>query len=492
MDDLAEALKSEWKEGIANIQHKSLKTNIIDLGINLKYRAGLARNMGSFVKTQRFPQMIQGFQRYPWLKDFFLNLEILYAKLVHRRTGAYREANAFLITDLLFKLFSELLDGIFNTPERLVLHEDMVPPEILIAMGLKPWMAEFGGIVMPLVFPAIVEEYIDAAESQGITPDTCSLPKATMGMALREHIPAPVAIIASNLPCDGGMSSYTLIEKTLAVPTFRLDIPHHFKSKRAVDYFVGELRQMIAWLEKYTPGSMDWDRLKAICETRNQIKELELEIWEMLRERPAPMAGEPIIYGHLIGTQVYPGHPAGLDYFQKLYQLTDKIHQSGKGALPEERYRALMWNPTTPCFPDVYNWCEQNYGVAFLMDMLSFQQHGFIDTSSEESMLRGLAQITMEGPMARHTRGPCENFFSDLFYTYEHFDLDLIFMAEHVGCKNTKALNGMFREQCRKRKIPLFFLQYDLCDPRIASPADMKKQISEFMETIMKAKRRTA
>ncbi|MGK5091164.1 2-hydroxyacyl-CoA dehydratase family protein [Deltaproteobacteria bacterium TL4] len=486
--DIAEILRTEFDLGVANLKHKSFQENVNDLSINAKYQFQLLKEVGNFSRRHGVSEITKNMKRYPWLKEFVINLEFLYFKLVHRRTGEYREANA-MVAKLLLQVMEELLDGVFTHPDKVVLHEDMVPPEILMAMGLKPWMGEFGGMVMPLVFPPIAEAYIDAAENEGIAPDTCSLPKTTMGMTLMKHMPTPVAIVASNLPCDSGMASYTVMERELQAPAFRLDIPHNFKNERARTYFVGELKRMITWLEEKTPGRMDWDRLREICEMRNQAKELELELWEMLRERPAPMAGEPIIFGHLITSQFFPGYALSIEYFKKLLKLATQLRERGQGALKEERFRALMWNPTTPSFSDLYNWTESTYGIAFIMDMMSFQRHGFIDTATPDSMLDGLAQIIMEGPMARHTRGPSENFFSDLFHIYEHFDLDMIFMAEHVGCKNTKALNGIFREQCRKRNIPLFFLQYDLCDSRISHPSSMKRQIEEFMETIMKAER---
>ena len=86
--------------------------------------------------------------------------------------------------------------------------------------------------------------------------------------------------------------------------------------------------------------------------------------------------------------------------------------------------------------------------------------------------------------------GALENFFGDLFRIVEHFQLDMIWMAGHIGCKNTQALNGMFREKCRERGIPLLIIDYDLSDTRIVPPADIRRQVEQFMETVMGAERR--
>ena len=96
-----------------------------------------------------------------------------------------------------------------------------------------------------------------------------------------------------------------------------------------------------------------------------------------------------------------------------------------------------------------------------------------------------LGRIMMDGPMARHTLGPVEVFFEHLFAIYEQFGADAIWMAAHIGCKNTRALLGMMRELCRRRRIPLLCIDYDLADARVVSVAEIQDQVTQFMEAVM-------
>ncbi|MBU2489915.1 MAG: 2-hydroxyacyl-CoA dehydratase family protein [Proteobacteria bacterium] len=425
--------------------------------------------------------------RIKWL-PYLLQTNVILDMMTRSRTGAYREANAHALSGIVAGL-AESLGGLLSDPEKLVLHEDLVPPEILMGMGLTPWMLELLGIVAPMIASDFAEPYIDAAEAAGTPPDVCSLPKATMGLALMGQFPKPAAMVTSNMPCDGGMASYTVLEKSLSVPTFRLDTPYDFHSERAVTYFTGELFRMIEWLEEHTPGRMDWDRMREVCEERNRAAEAELALWDLMTRKPAPMAGEPVYLGHMMYMIASPATPLGTRYFQDLLARAEKIAQSGQGVLPEERYRAVLWNPPTLIYPELFVRAEQEWGVALLMDMLSFHRHPLVDTKTPESMLRGLARIIMQGAMSRHTRGPQANFFSDLFHVYERFDLDMIWMAGHIGCKNTMALSGMFREKCRERGIPLLIINYDLSDSRVVAPHQIRDQADAFMETVMKAER---
>lgn len=448
---------------------------------NLAAIAGMGLRNGP-VKTLR------DLKQYPWMKTL-LRANLLNNKFGKNRSDLYYEAT-LVVVSFVINGFVRVLDDMFLRGEQLVIHEDMVPPELFRAMGLTPFMTELLGIALPMIDPHAVEHYIDLSENAGVPPDICSLPKSTMGLVLAGELPPALALVSSNLPCDGGMSSYTLIERTLNLPTFRLDIPHHFYNDRSRTFFVGELRRLIKWLEENTPGRMNWDKLAAICEERNRMVEQELELWDMLKTRPAPLAAEPVYLSHLWGANVSPGQPETTLLFKRLCDLAGKNLRAGTGAVTNEKYRALLWNPPLLHAVDLFNWAETAYGVSLIIDSMSYnRREPYIDTSSEETLLYGLGLNIMEGPMARHTRGPAENYLDDIFDMVKQFDLDMLWVAGHVGCKNTAALNGVLREKCRKHNLPLLIINYDLSDPRIASRETIMDQVNHFMENIMSAKR---
>ena len=459
-----------------------------DIYINQKHKARNFLTMGSLLYRLGPIALPLNLYHYPWLR-VLLKANDLHGKTCLNREGVYLEASAKTIT-FVVKCVADLVSNTFGNKDRVIIHEDMIPPEIVRAMGLVPYMAEFVGLALPLLVPSSVEEYIDACESHGVPPDICSLPKSTIGLTLSGHMPPARAIITSNLPCDAGMTSYTIMEKRLNLPIMRVDIPHHFYSERAQDYFSGELRRMIAWIEAHTPGKMDWDKLRQICEERNKMVEYELELWDMLSARPAPLAGEPIYLSHLLASNVVPGEKHATRIYKDLVALCRKNVASGRGALKNEKFRALLWNPPLFHVGELFNWAETAYGVSLIMDSMSYnRREPFIDTSTEASMLRGLGQNIMEGPMARHTRGPAENYIEDIFRIVKQFDIDMLWVAGHVGCKNTAALNGMLRERCREEGLPMLIINYDLSDPRIVSKDGILEQINHFMENIMQTKR---
>ena len=204
-----------------------------DRALHARYRARTWTAIAAMGLRNNPLAMAARLQRHPWLRKL-LRANDLLDVMVRTRPGLYGRVNADVVSGILSAVL-EMIGDLFSKPEETVFHEDLVPPEILHAMDLNPWMVELLGIVLPLVQPDSMEPYIDAAQSEGVPPDLCSLPKSTMGLFLRHELPRPAAVISSNMPCDGGMASYALIERETGAPCLRLDVPYDFYSDRAVE-----------------------------------------------------------------------------------------------------------------------------------------------------------------------------------------------------------------------------------------------------------------
>jgi len=425
--------------------------------------------------------------RYPWML-YLLYVTGLMRRLIRGRNGLYLESICMTIHTVAVML-ADLLEELFYHKDRLIINEEMVPPDIARAMGLKVWLLEAMGILLPFLSEDSDLKYIDEAENAGINTDACSLPKATVGMVIKGHMPKGIAMVSSNMPCDAGMASYAFIAREQGTPIYRLDVPSNFYNERANRLFAEDLKGMISWLEEHTPGKMDWDRLREICEGRNRMLELELELWDMIRLKPAPLAAEAVIISHLWHFNLFAGNKRSIKHYESLVALARKNLTAGVPATKNERFRAVLWNPPFPHFIDILNKSERSYGVTLINDSMTYNHHTPIDTSTPESMLLGLGETIMQGPMVRHTKGPAQNYLDDIFRMVKQFNLDMVWVANHVGCKSAQAMNGILRERCRELKIPLLVLDYDLLDSRIVSQEGMLSQVDFFMENVMKAQR---
>lgn len=423
----------------------------------------------------------------PWLLTL-LNVNGLTRRYGRGRKGLYLESVCMTLHTVVTGNI-DLLRQMYFHPGRLVINSMMVPTDIAHAMGLAGYHLEGMGIMLPMMDSESAMKYIDEAENEGVNPDACSLPKTTIGMVIKGHMPGGVAIVSTNMACDASSAAYSFYQRAYGLPIYRLDVPYRFYDERAEDLFIEDVKGMIAFLEKHTPGRMDWDRFREVCENRNRILELELELWDMLRTRPAPLASDAVFLSHLWHYNVTPDYEASARHFEKIVQMARKNLENGVPATENERYRTIIWNPPFLSFSDIMNWAERTYGLTVMNDSMTYHHHLPIDTSTPDTMLRGWSRVVMQGPMVRHTRGPAENYLDDIFRAHKQFDLDMVWVANHVGCKGGQALNGILREKCREKGIPLLILDYDLSDPRIVSHDSMKRQVEHFMENVMKAKR---
>ncbi len=487
--NLPETVMKLWQKSLPKylISSPDMKSALIYMKYwALNYREIVKFGIESAIKLGPFG-FIRMFIRNPWLLTL-LKVNGLMRRYGRGRTGLYLESVCMTLHTVISGT-TDLLRQMFYHPERLVINEDLVPTDIVHAMGLDAYLLEGMGIILPIIDPESALKYIDEAENEGMNPDACSLPKTTVGMVIRGHMPKGLAIVSSNLPCDAGAASYAFIQRMYDIPIYRLDVPYNFFNERAENFFIDDVKGMIAFLEKHTPGRMDWEKFREICENRNRMLELELELWDMLRIRPAPLASEAVWMSHLWHYNVTPDYEVSVKHFESLVNMARENLENNIPATENERYRTIVWNPPFLHFSDIFNWAERTYGLTLLNDSMTYHHHGPIDTSTPESMLRGWSRIVMQGPMVRHTRGPAENYLDDIFRMVRQFDLDMVWVANHVGCKGGQALNGILREKCRGKGIPLLILDYDLSDPRIVSHDNMKRQVEHFMENVMKAQR---
>ncbi|PKN37256.1 MAG: 2-hydroxyacyl-CoA dehydratase [Deltaproteobacteria bacterium HGW-Deltaproteobacteria-2] len=425
--------------------------------------------------------------KHPWIL-ILIRVNGLANRAARDNTGIYHDAICITVHSVTLGVINELRNMLWDA-ENLVIFEDLVPYDIARGMGLNCYMLELWGIILPILVSDGTLKYIDEAENSGMNPDACSLPKATVGMVLKGHTPKGVAMVSSNLPCDAGAASYAFIQRAYGdIPTYRLDAPYNFYNERAEQLFAKDVMGMIGFLEKHTPKRMDWNRMRRFFEGRNRMLELEMELWEMSRKRPSPVAGIAVWLSHLWHFNVSAGDPASIQHYEKLVKMARKNLENNIPAKKNERYRAVLWNPPFLHFSDIFIWAEKKYGIFLINDSMTYNHHEPIDTTSPETMVKGWGKTIMQGPMVRHTRGPAENYLEDIFRMVKQFDLDMVWVSNHVGCKGGQAMNGILREKCREKGIPLLVLDYDLSDERIVSHENMMRQVDFFMENVMKAK----
>jgi benzoyl-CoA reductase/2-hydroxyglutaryl-CoA dehydratase subunit BcrC/BadD/HgdB len=432
---------------------------------------------------QRGPRIILDLKQYPWLVQI-ADLRSFF-RAVRGRKGNYRKALLMVLEDVAAVSVQYLVDVLSN-PDRVIYFQSAALglTELCRAMDLIPFMDLAPPVVSVLINPRSMEKYMDIAESEGVPSDACSLFRSSQALLFSGQAPKAAAIVGNDM-CEGQVNASLLYTKMTGLPTFTFTAPNNFNSERAEEWGEQEVMRLVEWLEENTPGKMDWDRLREICEEKNRAIEAEMELWEMMRLQPAPLAAEAIWFSHLICAAMMGGTKEATKMFETLAELAKENMKKGVGACPDERYRAVIWHMPMGAHWHIYRYLELKWGVSVIQDSMAYNELGFVDTSSKESILRDVGRQIMHTPMAIIARGPGEYYLDPLFRVIKHWDINLVLVGDHIGCKSTSAMVGMLRDRCRKEGIPLIAVPYDLMDTRFASWEEVRNAFDQFMETIM-------
>jgi len=358
-------------------------------------------------------------------------------------------------------------------------------PELFVALDL-PWYTLSQMHIMPTSEPYMLQD-IDEAESVGLGTDMCTLIRLGINNVEAGRVPVPTAFVGLLSPCDGSNMLHQAIahnQDWCNVPVFCTD-PPYYKSDRGVDFFASELRRMVAFLEEHTGARLDVERLREVMEESNKQYELWMEYNELRRAVPCPFSGAKGAQACNVAQNFMVGDPRGTKWFRQLLGMAEKRVSEGQGSIPNEKIRLFWFDIRSVWFPEVTEWLKGEWGVCIVMDMTGYTPYTLIDTSSEESMFKGLAKRNLcDVPMVRQAQGTADNLANDIVRVVKDYKIDCVVWPAHMGHKDGAASVGIMRETCRRLGVPFLYLGLDLFDKRYTTMDEVKDKFSRFFTTM--------
>lgn len=354
-------------------------------------------------------------------------------------------------------------------------------PEIFRAMGI-PWYTSLTAAYVGGLLPGHTEE-IDESETI-FAKDYCTALKIGSARIERDVCPIPTAVVGLIHPCDGVVVFHQIIaanENWRDVPMFVCD-PPYWEDERSLDYYTAEMKRMVAFLEEHTERKLDIDKFRAMIEESNKQYQLWIEYNELRRAVPCPHGFGITVQAFGSAEHVLVGDPRGTQWFRDLVDDAEKLVKAKKGKLENEKIR-IFWFDIVPADLTftLFPWLEEEWGAVVAMDMYGLTPYEPIDTSTEESMLRGLAARSLsQHPMVRQARGLADNFMGDIERVVKDYKINCVIWPMHMGHKDGSAIVGLMREKCRELGVPFMSLGMDLFDPRYTTLDEMKDRFSEF------------
>jgi benzoyl-CoA reductase/2-hydroxyglutaryl-CoA dehydratase subunit BcrC/BadD/HgdB len=355
-------------------------------------------------------------------------------------------------------------------------------PEICTAMDLH-WYCQVAGAFVSAVESPHTAEDLEGIDQLPVPADCCTLLRLALYYIDAGILPIPTAVIAMLEPCDGLTNLHEAIrchKDWRDVPMFAPD-PPYFSDERSVDYFANELREMVGFLEEHTGHQLDMDRLREVVEESNRQYELWLEYSELRRSTPCP-------HGHVLAMSAFAvaqnnlcGKPHATAWFQDLVADAERRIREQKPEVANQKIR-LLWNDIHPVwFNELTPWMEEEWGANIIQSMLTYCPYTLVDTSSEESIWKGLARRNLlDTPMIRQARGTAEGFVHDLRRIVKDSAIDCVIWPGHMGHKDSAASVSVMRDTCRELDVPFLHIGVDQFDRRYTPVEEVKNRIAEF------------
>ena len=262
-----------------------------------------------------------------------------------------------------------------------------IPNEIFVAMDLPSTQAEIAGTI-PVVL-GNYDEVLHTAARLGLRAEICSPYRLFTGVFAKGWFPRPTVLINSTAnQCDNMSQSFTVMGEIYDVPVFMVSQPYYWWREKGVKFMIGELEDLIAFLEERTFHRMDWDKLKEAIRLSSIQVELMQEIRKLAMFTPCPMKAKIASFSRRL-RWIYAGRPEGVSFFKTFRdELKERVEQK-KGVVPEERSRIMsLFTPPNPL--RLLDWLEEERGMVFVAEPYYFRWENWgVDSSKPlESLAR--------------------------------------------------------------------------------------------------------
>ena len=366
-------------------------------------------------------------------------------------------------------------------------------PEVFTAMDIhwyQPLVPLVDGFLV-VFSDSLMEELLAEIDQSTLPSSACTLHKIWDVRYYSGRMPIPSINTRVFFPCDGGkatMDSITLHKDWQNVPTFDFDAPYK-NDDLAKQYYAGELRRFIEFLEKHSGRKYEKSKLQAVVEETNKQYELLMDINELNRSIPAPFGSFAGFFPwHMVqNNPISNGSRETTKFLETWYDYGITRLKRDRAELEKEERIRLLWIDGPPFWGMEFNTLlKEEFGAKIVMDMNSFiSASAVIDTSTEQSMFEGLASRNTYNPiMVNVVQNTIDDLLQRIEFIVEAYNIDCVIGPGHKGHKDCSASLGLINDTCKGIGVPVLNYSFDLFDPRYTTIDEMKVIFSTFFDAM--------
>lgn len=329
--------------------------------------------------------------------------------------------------------------------------------------------------------------YLDLMEQHGLPADSCRVSSNAVGVALADdYVNLGACLIMNNMPCDSSVMNSQIIDRHFTIPSLAACMPMRWEDEDTDEFAVKQLKKVLKLIEETTGVAFDEKEFFRGMEAHNREVRNDMETWEFIKT-PYSACGPAYGLFHQFYFVFSGGSlPAIARAQEKVLKILEKAYRNRTDCFPKTRHRGLIWGGPGCFYVQFANWLYNCWGVRVVMDMFGFEGNVIIGTGSVDEGLRGIAHAYERGGMRRHLTGGYQHML-ELWNEAEKYSCDMIIAYDDITCKGALGLTGVINDQCRDHpEIRLMWVQHDMFDPRTISRNEMRRQVNDYMMSVMR------
>ncbi len=452
----------------------------------------------ALIKFMLKPYDLKGFFRYRWMVNYLAVPDFLDRHVEGLRGNQLRitrTALELVVTDMC-KTLSDIFRAdpeLGNDQElsnRMVLFDENMMSQIINGFPNLKWVS----VEVPAVYTSAMMSqdsllhYIDATQEYGVAGDVCPMPAAELGVAIEGDYPKiGKCAIQCNTTCDGSLMGNGVQGTFMGIPTFKLAVPIRHDDESVHQYAAEEILNAIAFVEEQTGEKFDWDAFFKSMKRFNKETECLLEWYEISRTQYPQFTDNSLsLYRYAEYMAAGGREEAFMKTDLKLTKMVMDGYARKEPCAKEMRHRAITWGVQAAYYTAFAGWLTNCWGIVPIIDMLTLCSTRTINTEDKDQAIYDLAHLYEKMIMRNRSNGGYEVGVADLWRYCEYFNIDMVIMYSHMGCKAMSGYHGIFEEEAREHGIHLVWVTHSLMDARGTGRKDMRTEVNRYMRTVLR------
>jgi len=288
-------------------------------------------------------------------------------------------------------------------------------------------------------------------------------------------MPEPDFLIATSVPCTGGLAVMETIARHFKKDLFVLNVPQR-ETDESVKYLADQIRAMVSFVEDHTGRSLDQEKLQQAIDHTNEARALCEEAYFLARAVPSPADGR-ILSNFGVVMALLMGTSAGVEVARTYRDRFKEMVDSGQGGIADEKLR-LLWIQNRIQFKNpLIDILEATFGASVVCEELNDITWDPIDPAAPfESMARRAISIPFNGDVNRR--------IAHLQKLAREYRIHGAINPCNWGCRQGTGARGLIAEGLKQIGVPVLNLEVDCIDSRNFALGQMQTRLEAFTEML--------